>query len=175
MLLAWAACSAAQPPGGEFQQAVLLDVQGLWGGMDLWISADGQAACRFVSPPRDGESGLQEIRYEFRLSDAQRAEWAGLIAKHSFFSLRTKVRQGYPDEARPCMYIQAGGQRRAVAKWASDTHKKFDPLYAFLRALAAGGRAGRLTWKGPYERNWRPEGFPESRAIRAGIFDRETD
>ena len=90
-----------QPKVTQLNKVVLLDVQGLHGGQDLWISGDGKAVCRFVTPPTQGQYGTQETRYTFNLTPKQMANLLAAVNKHSFFTLKTKDRSGVPDEARP--------------------------------------------------------------------------
>jgi hypothetical protein len=151
---------------GDVEQAVLLDVQSLQGGTELWVAADGRAVCRFVAPPDKGTPGLQETRYEFGISAEQRSALNALIQKHGFFSIRTTDRYGMPDEARPVIFIKSGRSAQAVGKWANDPHKDFDPIYLFLLKTAESGKTGRPVHQGPFDRNWKPDGFPESKGIR---------
>lgn len=159
-----AGCSGAEPgpPVEKLDQVVLLDVQSLWGGLNLWISADGKAICSFVKPPAPEAKGatvFQESRYEIVLSQEQRAGLLGLVNKHGFFSIKTRERSGVPDEARPMIYIRSGARTHAVAKWADDTHVDFDPIYKFLRKTAESGKSSEAIYQGAYK-NWEPAGFP---------------
>ncbi|MBU1692971.1 MAG: hypothetical protein KJ726_06890 [Verrucomicrobia bacterium] len=165
-VLSFIACSGLCSASGGLDQVVLLDVQGLWGGADLWISSDSRAVCRFVARPAEGEAGLQESRYAFELSEDQRARLDDLVQRHDFFSIRTESRMGMPDEARPCIYLHAVDKAHAVGKWIGDRHKDFDPLYDHLRQIAESGRSGVPFHKGLYEPAWHPEGFPENKTIR---------
>ena len=149
----------------KFDQVILLDVQGLWGGTDLWISSDGKAVCRFVTPSEKGESGLQESRYAFVVSKEQRSSLLKLIKKHSFFSIRTKDRYGVPDEARPNIFVKSGSKEHAVGKWANDPHKDFDQIYQFLLKIAESGKKGKKIYRGTFDWNWKPENFPENKSI----------
>ncbi len=160
------ACSGARADTNVLDQVVLLDVQGLWGGTDLWIPETGKAVCRFVKPPAKGEIGLHEIRYEFELSKKQQASLCELVEKHDFFGIKTSDRLGFPDESRPAIFIKTGDRTHAAGKWASDDHKDFDPLYAFLLTIAESGKNGTEIKKGSYDRNWNPEGFPSNKNIR---------
>ena len=47
--------ATSKPGEQKADQVVLLDVQNLWGGRDLWVSSDGKAFCRIVSRPKKGE------------------------------------------------------------------------------------------------------------------------
>lgn len=158
-------CGTAWSETNSIGQIVLLDVQGLWGGTDLWVSEDGKAVCRFVKPPQKGESGLQEIRYAFQLSKEQDATLSKLVKKHDFFKLKTVDRLGFPDEARPAIFIKSAERAHAVAKWANDKHRDFDPIYEFLVEVAESGKKGTETKKGPVELGWSPDGFPKNTTI----------
>jgi len=138
-------------------QTTLLDVQALWGGRDLWISSDGRATYRLVKPQEKGGSGLRETRYSFTLTGEQSSALAALIKKHNFFSIKTKVRNGMPDEAHPGIVVKLGAQTHTVSKWANNTHKDFDPIYQFLLDLSESGKKGEQTYSGTYDWNWKPE------------------
>ena len=79
----------------------------------MWISADGFAVCRFVTLPEQGESGLEETRYAFVVSEEQRSSLLDLINKYRFFAMRTKDRYGVPDEARTNIFVKSGANERA--------------------------------------------------------------
>lgn len=160
-----AVCTSAGTAAADFDQVVLLDVQSLRGGVNLWISGNGKAVCSFVKPPQNNEKGLQEIRYSFKLSGQQAATLSGLLKKHDFFQIKTVDRYGIPDEARPAVFVKSGRKTHAAAKWAGDRHKHFDPIYEFLLKTARSGRTGTEAGKVPFDRNWKPEGFPENRMI----------
>lgn len=146
-------------------QVVLLDVQGLRGGTNLWISGDGKAIAGIVGPSREGGSGLREIRYSFKLTREQKAALAEIVKQTDFFSITTADRYGVPDEPRPAVFIKAGGKKHAVAKWANDRHERFDPVYAFLLEVARSGKKGAVIKKAAFDGSWKPEGFPENRTI----------
>jgi hypothetical protein len=146
-------------------QVILLDVQGLWGGTELWVSEAGKGVCRFVRAPAKGESGLQEARYAFDLSKEQRAALCALLDEHRFFEMETADRPGVPDEARPVIFVKSGGRARTVGKWANDRHQDFDPVYEFLLKIAESAKKSAPTGRGPYDRSWKPEGFPSSREV----------
>ena len=158
-------CTRAQTSEQKLYQIVLLDVQGLWGGRHLWISLDSNAVCRFVGPPKEGESGLQETRYEFAVPEEQLSSLFELITKHSFFLIRTKDRYGVPDEARPAIFVKSEAKFNAVGKWANDEHKDFDPIYKFLLKIAESGKKGKKTYQGTFDWNWKPDRFPENKSI----------
>lgn len=158
-------CTQSEPEIEQLDQVILLDVQGLWGGQDLWISADGKAVCRFVTPPAENQSGLQETRHSFVMSTQQRASLLELVKKHSFFTIKTKDRHGVPDEARPSILISSGLCTHAVGKWAGDEHKDFDPIYRLLLSIAESGKREPETHRGAFDWDWKPDGFPESKEI----------
>ncbi|MBN1997141.1 hypothetical protein JW935_06285 [candidate division KSB1 bacterium] len=149
----------------NFDQIALLDVQGLWGGRDLWIAADGTAYSRVVVRPEEGQSGLQETRYQFKVSDQQISALHKLFRDHRFCSIHTEDRYGIPDEARPAIYIRAGTQACGVAKWANSQHQGFDSIYAFLLGIAENGLQGKQISYGTYNWQWKPPEFPDNQTI----------
>ena len=158
-------CTAVQGEDQKIEQIVLLDVQGLWGGRNLWISGDGNAFFTFVTPPKEGESGLQESRYKFMLSGIQKASLLDSIKKYDFFSIKVKERPGVPDEAHPYIFVKSGTQSKAVWKWANDTHNDFDPIYDLLLNIAESAKKGLLIYHGAFDWNWKPDSFPDSKYI----------
>lgn len=132
-------------------EASLLDVQGLWGGQNVFLQADGSAVVQIVS------QGMREKRYELKLDAAKVAEFEKLLARHDFFIIKIKERPGIPDEAHPEIAVRlASGQERKVMKWAGDKHPDFDPLYAWLLAVAESAKAGKPVFEGAFDWKWRP-------------------
>jgi hypothetical protein len=84
-------CAEMQTAERKLDQVVLLDVQGYSGGTNLWISKDGKAICIVAVPPKKGETGLQDTRYEFVLSEQQRSSLIQLITKNRFFTRRIQA------------------------------------------------------------------------------------
>lgn len=160
-----AICPDAWSQTNSLDQVVLLDVQGLWGGTNLWISGTGKAVCRYVRTPAKGESGLQETRHSLELSREQQASLRKLVNEHDFFNIKTVDRYGVPDESRPAIFIKSGDRTHAVGKWANDKHTEFDPIYELLLKIAESGKSTPATYKGPYDSDWTPVGFPSGRDI----------
>lgn len=163
-------CSQSQPSESlpevtQLDRVVLLDVQGLWGGRDLWISGDGKAVCRFVGPPAEGQTGTQETRYTFTLPEKQLTQLLALVNKHRFFSIKIEDRSGVPDEARPSIFITSGSMTHAVGKWFNDKHEDFDPIYQHLRSIADLGKKEKATHQDVFDWDWKPDGFPERKNI----------
>jgi len=151
----------------EFDQAVLLDVQGLYGGRDLWLSSDGKAVCRFV-----GQGVPQETRFEFEASREQLARLRNALQKHGFSSIWVPRRDGVPDEAHPKIFIASGSHQVAVAKWDNDKNADFDAVYNILLEIAESGKKGKQLPVDKVDRNqncdwgWKPSGFPDNQYIR---------
>ena len=166
-ILVLAVCGLVQaaPTPKQVDQVILLDVLGMWGGQDLWISGNRKAVCRIVAPLGAGEKRLKEIRYEFELAEDQYDSLLKLIQKHNFFSIPTNNRKGTPIETRPRIFVKAGDMSHATAKWSNDKQKDFDPIYKLLIKMVESGKAGAPHYRGAYDLNWRPEGFIESKTI----------
>lgn len=165
ILLFLTICPFAKGETNGLSQVVLIDVQGLHGGTDLWISKNGKAIVRFAKPPTKEETGLQETRYSFTLSKEQLTSLLDMVKKHRFFDLQSSTRSAVPDEAHPVIFIKLGDRTHAAMKWANDKNKDFDPIYEFLLKLAKSGKNGTEMKKGSYDWNWKPENFPASKEI----------
>ena len=160
------ACSNKLAVEFPYKQIVLLNVQGLYGGVDVWISETGEVVCRKVIPPKEGEEGLQETRYAFSLSKAQNQKLAKLLGEHDFFTIKTKDRYGVPDEARPAIHVRSADASHAVAKWAGDRHEDFEAIYSALwEVVELAGEKAEIH-RGAHDWDWNPDGFPTNRSIR---------
>ncbi len=148
-------------------QVVLLDVQPLFGGRDLWINSDGKGECRVIAPSKKkGRPGLWEQRYAVSVDKKTRDALLRLINARRFFTLRTRHRPGVPDEARPVIFVRVGDTGRAVGKWANDVHEDFDAIYKDLKGIVDKARAGRPIHEGAFVQEYVPKGFPRRSALR---------
>jgi hypothetical protein len=116
-------------PNGQIARVELRDVQGLHGGRDIDVEADGVWALRVVTP------GGRTTNKPGRLAGGM-ATLEKLIQQHDFFGLTIPHRLGIPDEAHPeISVILKNGSRRTVGKWAGDSHAGFDAIYRWLLRL----------------------------------------
>jgi hypothetical protein len=146
---------------------VLLDVQGLWGGRNLWIDEDGNATAQLVTPGQGGGPGLHEKRYRRQIPAEDLAEAERLVGAHRFLDLRLSPRPGVPDESHPEIAVIAkDGRHAAVMKWQGEKQPRFDPLYGHLLAVFRDTVGGELVHEGPFDWEWHPEGFPAPSEIR---------
>ena len=150
---------------GGFDWAALLDVQGLFGGRDVWVTTDGTAYCRTVGPPAAGQARLPETRVRFALNEADRDALARVLAEGDLAEIHTNQRYGVPDEARAILCVQRAGQRTAVGKWAGDPHAEFDAIYRLFVRIA-----GRAAEQNPqdadeWEATRRAAGLPPRRDV----------
>lgn len=160
------ACASSFSETQNWQHVILLDVHGLWGGKDIWISSDAKAFCRLVRPPTDKEAGLQEFRYSFELSEAQMSELSDCLNKHNLSEIKTSNRPGSPDEAAPAVYVKTSEKAFAVSKWANDKNENYDAIYEVLQKICSDGKKNEPFKKGSLEIEWNPEGFPENQTVR---------
>jgi hypothetical protein len=134
----------------------LQDVQGLFGGQNLWVGPDSIAYVQLVGH-KAGEYGLWETRYRTRLTEKQWSRMESLVGEHHFLTLKTSRRPGVPDEARPVITIvQRTGDSTAVGKWANEKNREFDPIYSFLLDLCQA--RGKQIYEGNFDWKWRPPG-----------------
>ena len=135
-------CTRLGQEVGTFSQIVLLDVQGLFGGQDLWLSSDGKAVCRFV-----GQGVPQETRFEFEASREQLARLRDALQKHDFSSIRTPRRDGVPDEAHPKIFVVSGSYQVAVANGIMTRMRTLTPYTTFcLKSRSQVRRGSSSRW-----------------------------
>lgn len=150
------ACTQSDPEhfrGDQFQTVELRDVQGLFGGRDICIDANGHIQVKIVQP---NETGLVERVYVSQIPPDRIAEIEQILDARDFFGMETPDRAGVPGEARPALTVSlASGFHRTVGKWAGDEHEDFDAIYAMLLDLGRqAAKPENLATKGPYNRNW---------------------
>ncbi len=134
----------------------LRDVQGLFGGQNLWLRADGLLIVQKVA------TGQVEKRFELQLEPEIVAVVERLVlVDQPVANIEIPEHMGMPDEARPTLALTTrSGQVAEVAKWANDVHDGFDTIYAsLLRLVQRAVDEGALIHEGPFDWDWRPEGF----------------
>ena len=145
---------AGEGDGVAFARVTLRDVQGLWGGQDLWLDADGKLVVQTVHMA-DRLKGTK--RFTTQLSAEQVAAAVKLLADRKFLEIRIPPRPGVPDEARPTITLRTSdGREASVAKWANDKHPDFDAIYKHLLDLVKEAVKGEPSYVGPYNRAWQP-------------------
>ncbi|MFQ6102516.1 MAG: hypothetical protein ACE5OS_14985 [Anaerolineae bacterium] len=136
----------------SLKSAILRDVHPLWGGRNVYLFGDGRLFVQMVA------RGAQESRYALQVEPARVEELARLLREHRFMQIEIEDRPGMPDEARPEIeVVWQSGARKAVARWANDTHPDFDAIYSWLVELAESATGQTPVYVGPYEEDWRPE------------------
>lgn len=137
-------------------QIVLLDVQALFGGQNVFIAGDGTVTLVTVRKP----TGDRQTRYVLHLTTAKFKTIQDVIANHDFFAIEIRERPASADEARPSLRVRlSSGADRTVQKWANDKHGDFDALYNRLLALVEQAERTKPVYEGPRDDSWRPAGF----------------
>ena len=121
--------------GYDFQwqsaQIRLEDVQGLYGGVRLWIASWGKPSVRRIA------RGGREKRYKIPFTRDEKIELLHLFVEQDFLTIEPPERNGIPDEARPFISLTNGNQEtHTVSKWAGIKDERFDVLYDALLAIA---------------------------------------
>jgi hypothetical protein len=153
-----AGCSSECQPGPSvpIKAFALHDITGLDGGSAIWASANHTAVVQLVSP--GGKAGLQERRYNIKLTGEQWAEMETLLVAHCFATIKMSERPGIPDEAHPIVVVVTqDGKTLKARKWARDKHQDFDLIYAYLLTLCRA--EGEPIYEGAFNVNWHPDGF----------------
>lgn len=108
----------------------LRDVQGLYGGRNIFIQGSGKTLIQKVdSDPAKG-TGLFEKRYIVELNDYKIRRLINNFIRDDFVSIKINPRSGIPDEAKPEIALyNSRGESRKISKWDMDTVDRFDHLY----------------------------------------------
>ncbi|MCX5675739.1 MAG: hypothetical protein NTX87_12095 [Planctomycetota bacterium] len=131
---------------------VLRDVQGLFGGQDVYLDGSGDCILRAV------DKGLKEKRFRLKLAAEESLALRRMCIRADLAYLEIKERPGVPDEAHPEISItSAAGETRKVAKWANDKVPAFDKVYALLAGMAKRTADLKPEFEGPYDPAWKPE------------------
>jgi len=140
-------------PEGDWPkcQLVLRDVQGLFGGEDVYVGGSGECTIRMVA------AGMKEKRFRLKLTAEETLALRRACIESDLADLKIKDRPGIPDEAHPELSLtSAAGETRKVAKWANDKVPAFDKVYQALRALKEKTKDLKPEYEGPYDRAWKP-------------------
>src|ERR1700709_2267856 len=101
--------------GDQMQRISLRDVQGMWGGRNVFVSSDGTVWVQAVA------RGLAETRYKLAISTAAGGELEKFLAEHGFEAIVIKERFGVPGEGRPTInLVTTDGKTVEKVKWAND-------------------------------------------------------
>lgn len=136
-----------------FDTLTLRDVQGLHGGQNLYLRADGRCVVQAV------QAGIVEERFELTLSAEQLTALAEVLSAHDLAAIEIAERYGVPDEARPTITLKKGETSIEKAKWGNDAHADFDAIYGALLAIVIEAKGGTATASGKYDWDWSPEGY----------------
>ncbi len=142
-------------------QIELKDVQGLWGGRNIFISGSGRAIVQVVNPEPEKGLGLFEKRYALSLNDSEVKKLINAFVENDFVTIDIKDRPGVPDEARPeIILVNPKGEYCKIAKWANDQNERFDQIYQQILLIQnqTEDLSPVLESKWNWE-NFMPEGF----------------
>jgi len=129
----------------------LHDVQGLWGGRDVYVRGDGAAGVQTVSEAREAR------RVTLTLPPERARALLRLAAEVDVLGAEVPDRPGVPDEARPTLVVvDAAGRRRSIAKWDNDPVPAFDRVRTALLALEQEAAEREPAGADGYDPTWRP-------------------
>ena len=144
-----------------FEIVILRDVQGLFGGQNLYLKNNGQIIVQNVQLGKE-KPGLEERRYIFSINSKEAEKVNFLINKHKFFDIKIPERLGVPDEARPTItVILSSGESKTISKWFNDVHPDFDAIYSYLIKLTQKVNKMAPDYQGSYDYDWKPKDFNE--------------
>ncbi len=155
---------------GNFSKIVLQDVQGLWGGRDLWLSEDGSGMCRVVDQSGDkANPGPREKRYRIAMSPTEVGALRSVLGRWNFAAIESSSRPGIPDEACPRICLDDGKKANVAYRWMGDVKKgdAFQEIYLALKKVVETAAAENPVHSGPLDWKWYPEGFPKPEMVRS--------
>mgnify|MGYP000052914573 CR=1 FL=1 len=138
----------------SFRGLVLRDVQGLHGGRNVYVSANGSVVVQRV---RSSETGLYERRFGFKLDAKELAALLALLEKYPPAKFHIAPRPGIPEQARTEISLHRGEGIVTIAKWENDRHPDFDRAYSRLLQFESRYKDCKPLWEGKYNPDWRPE------------------
>jgi hypothetical protein len=154
-LTQWADEQPAPAPGA-FRRVMLRDVEGLNGGQNVYVYDNGRVIVQ-VMPAAQGNSGLLERRYEWKLKAKELDEFKHLLAKHPPREMGFG-RPGIPGEAQVEIEVIAeSGVRLSMRQWAADAKENFAMLHKQLLRYAEATAKRKPNHEGKYDDDWRPE------------------
>jgi hypothetical protein len=158
-----AGCTEPIPmPDSHFDIIVLKDVEGLQGGIDVFIKSDGTCISRVVRII-EKESNLQKVerRYETKLTEAEIKSLDDILHKNNFWAIKINFRPGLPDTSHPIILVKLKkGESKQVWKWADDTQEQFDAIYERLFQIEREAEKNKPVYDADYNQgDWYPEGF----------------
>jgi hypothetical protein len=158
-LTRWADEKPASAPGA-FRRVMLRDVEGLNGGQNVYVYDNGRVIVQ-VMPAAQGNSGLLERRYEWKLKAKELDEFKHLLAKHPPREMGFG-RPGIPGEAQVEIEVIAeSGVRLSMRQWVADAKDTFSVLHKQLLRYAEATAKRKPDQEGKYDDDWRPEGVGE--------------
>ena len=134
------------PAGWKDAQIHLSALQALWGGWQVFLSGDGTAVVRHVSPVR------REQRYKLTLTPDEVHTLFAACVENDLLSIPALQRPGHPDETMLELTLVNGrGERRTVKKWAGERQAAFETVSRPLFALTARLQEMIPFYTGPFE------------------------
>jgi hypothetical protein len=134
------------PAGWKDVQIHLSALQMLWGGWQVFVSGDGTAVVRRVSPVR------REQRYKLALTSAEAQSLLESCVEKDLLSVPPPRRAGHPDETMiEITLVNPCGETRTVTKWAGEVLPAFDSTSRLLFALTTRTQELLPFYTGPFE------------------------
>lgn len=133
----------------------LKDVQGLHGGVELWLPSWGDAFVTRI------EANGRAIKFKVPITPEERLQLIHLCIAQDFVTIPFDTRMGVPDEARPSITLtNRKREEHTISRWANSRDERFETIYQALLDIAArtegrkpiperfSSRQKRLFWLG---------------------------
>ncbi len=153
----------------DIDTIVLLDVQGMHGGQNVWLSHNGELYAQLIKPAHEDEYRFKEKRIKIKLTSEEQNIINKIFNDSDFLRVKIQQRGLVPDEALPILWLKTkGGRIAAAAKPDSDENPQFDPIYYWL-VETINKKGITSTYIGQYDSSWWPKGFPSPYTVGKAV------
>lgn len=164
LCLAFVGCGTLPDYAASRPEFALQDIQGLWGGRDVYVYPNDTCLIRVVGEGNWLGRGLREHRYRGTLPAGTVESLRKTPKDCHFASYREVRRNGVPDEARPrILWRREGLPVFSADKWDNHKSPRFDPLESALRGCVEVAKFTRTLYNGAYDADWTYPGFEAGR------------
>jgi hypothetical protein len=131
----------------------LKDVQGLWGGRDVYVDGGGDCIIRVV------KEGQKEQRFRLKLDPKETLALRALCIEADLATVKIeRPKQMLPDTSHPTLILSnAAGEKYEETKYGDSTKAPaFDKVYKAMMALESKTKGLKPEFTGPYDWKWEP-------------------
>ena len=134
------------PTNWKDVQVHLSALEAVRGGWQVFVSSDGTAVIRRVSPTR------REQRYKILVGEDELLTLFSACLDQDLLAIPKPARPGHPEETLiEITLVNQRGEFRKVSKWAGDAHPAFDSVLRQLFSLTTRVQEVVPFYTGPFQ------------------------